>query len=106
MAKITVGCKLPTGLFMDVDGVRVELNGKNSSLVIGGYGLTENVDKDLFDRWMDQHKDSAVVLEGFIFAQNKTNDAKAQAADNADNTNGFEGINPAAPGPGIAPVEA
>ena len=105
MAKVTVGCKLPSGLQLRIDDTLVVLNGSNSSLVIGGYGLTENVDKEFFDKWMGVNKDAACVLNGFVFAQERTANAKAEAADNAANINGFEGLNPAAPAPGITQAD-
>lgn len=39
---VTVGCKLPNGLILEQGAYKVELNGSNSSIVVGGYGLTEN----------------------------------------------------------------
>ena len=61
MATITVGCKLPHGIHMDIDSKRVTLNGANASSVIGGHGITENVDKEFFDKWMSQRKDTEMV---------------------------------------------
>ncbi|MDU1294630.1 MAG: hypothetical protein E6973_01775, partial [Enterobacter hormaechei] len=46
---VTVGCKLPNGLILEQGGYKVELNGSYSSLVFGGYDLTENVDKVAFE---------------------------------------------------------
>ncbi len=105
MPQITVGCKLPHGLHLDVGAKRVTLNGSNSSLVIGGHGITENVDKDFFEQWLAQNKDSAAVKGGFIFANEKTNNVKAEASEKKDNKNGFEAINPKKPAKDIAPVE-
>jgi hypothetical protein len=105
MAKVSVGCKLPHGLQIKVADTVVVLAGTNSSLVIGGYGITEGVDKDFFDAWMAANADSAAVKGEFIFSHSKTENVKAEAADNAQNTNGFEGLNPAAPAPGINPAD-
>lgn len=105
MAKVTVGCKLPSGLQLRIDDKLVVLKGSNSSLVIGGYGLTEDVDKDFFDKWLAVNKDADCVINGFVFSQDRTANAKAEAADNASNANGFEGLNPAAPAPGITQAD-
>ena len=105
MAQTTVGCRLPHGLIITVGEVSVELKGTNSSLVIGGHGITEGVDKEFFDKWLSMNKDSAAVKAGLIFSHEKTNSVKAEAIEKKDNKNGFEGIDPAKPGPGIAPVD-
>lgn len=102
---VTVGCKLPHGIHMDLGGKRVTLNGTNTSNVIGGYGLTENVDKEFFDKWLATHKESPMVKNDLIFAHEKTSNVAAQAKDNAENKNGFEPIDPNKPGNGVQPVK-
>jgi hypothetical protein len=106
MTKVTVGCKLPHGLHLDVAGQRITLLGTNASNVIGGHGITENVDKELFEKWLSDNKDSAAVTGGFIFAHGKVENVKAEAKEKKANKNGFEGLDPAKPAPGIVPVEA
>lgn len=101
---VVVGCKLPHGIILTVDGVSVELNGTNTSDIIGGYGLTENVDADFFGEWCKRNFQHPALGGGFIFAQGTTVEARAQARDNAANANGFEGINPSKPGMGVQPV--
>ncbi|EKN4095946.1 hypothetical protein AB1E84_002405 [Yersinia enterocolitica] len=98
---LTVGCKLPNGLVLEQDGYQVELNGSNSSLVFGGYGLTEGVNKDAFDKWLSVHKDQPYVKNDLIFAQAKTNSAQAKASENAKVKSGLEGLPQDKPMPGI-----
>lgn len=105
-AKLVIGCKLPHGLILAVGSEMVELNGTNSTDIIGGYGLTPDVDASFFDAWCKENHQHPALAGGFIFAQETTAEAKAQAKDNADNKNGFEGVNPAKPGPGIEQVPA
>ena len=104
MAKIFVGCKLPHGLFLDHNGTRVALNGANTGTIVGvdgvKTGLTE-VEKDFFDAWLAAHKDAPYVANGMVFANDKLNDTKAEAAEMASVKTGFEGLDPAAPAPGI-----
>lgn len=101
-ATIVVGCKLPHGLILSVTGAPdVELNGTNSANIIGGYGLTEGVDGALFAQWLTVNHQHPAVVNGLIFAQASVADAKAQAKDGANIKNGFEGINPDKPAPGI-----
>lgn len=106
MANIVVGCKLPHGLEIRVGDKTAVLKGTNSSLVIGGYGITEGVDADLFAAWLAANKDSASVSGGFIFARGKAESVKAEATEKKDNLNGFEGLNPAKPAPGIETAKA
>lgn len=101
MAKVTVGCKLPTGITLQVDGKKVTLNGTNSSNVIGGYGLTTDVDKDFMDAWLKQNKDITMVRNGFVFIKKNEKEAKAAAKDGAENKNGTEPMNPDKPGNGL-----
>ncbi|MGC4218081.1 hypothetical protein VSX44_03675 [Citrobacter freundii] len=89
---VTVGCKLPNGLVIEHEGYVVELNGSNSSLVVGGYGLTEGVDKDAFEKWIAAHKDQPYVKKELVFAQAKTNSAQAKASENAKVKSGLEGL--------------
>ncbi|EOB5436647.1 hypothetical protein [Yersinia enterocolitica] len=98
---LTVGCKLPNGLVLEQDGYQVELNGSNSSLVFGGYGLTEGVNKDAFDKWLSVHKNQPYVKNDLVFAQAKTNSAQAKASENAKVKSGLEGLPQDKPMPGI-----
>ena len=93
--KITVGCKLPNGLLLDVGGKTVTLNGfMKGSNIIGGYGITENVDEELFDAWMLANKEMSVVKKGLIFKQKNPKEAAAQASDTKENKSGLEQIDP------------
>lgn len=105
MALITVGCKLPHGLHLDVGGTRVTLLGTNKSNVIGGHGITEGVEESFFKKWLVQNKDSAAVKNGLIFAHEKVENTKAEAIEKANNRNGFEGIDPNKPAPGVEPTD-
>ena len=101
MAKVTVGCKLPNGITIQVDGTKITLKGTNSSNVIGGYGLTEGVDKAFMDEWLKRNAGITMVQKKFVFIQKNEKDAKAQAKDNAENKTGMEPMNPDKPGKGL-----
>lgn len=98
---VTVGCKLPNGLVVEIDGYTVTLNGANSSQVIGGYGLTEGVDKAAFDKWLKTHASQPYVKNELVFAQAKTNSAQDKAQENASVKTGLEGLPQDKPAPGI-----
>jgi hypothetical protein len=109
---VSVGCKLPNGLvinfetFNDVSKTwiktgEVELKGANSSSIVGGYGITDNVDAEAFAEWLKIHKDDETVKLGLIFAQPTPAGAEAAAKERADTKSGFEPIDPDKPGPRI-----
>lgn len=98
---VTVGCKLPNGLLLEQDGYNVLLNGANSSNLVGGYGLTEGVDKDAFDKWIKTHADQAYVKNELVFAQAKTNSAESKAKENGGVKSGLEGLPQDNPAPGV-----
>jgi hypothetical protein len=102
---LTIGCKLPSGLHLDHEGKRVTLNGSNSSNIIGGYGLTHNVDQAFWEAWKKTHADFEPLKQGLIFAQEKENNARAEAEDKQAIENGFEGIDPNKPGKKVKGVE-
>ena len=135
MPTVTVACKLPNGLILRVfdmvdrdepvmgGGMRkvkvaqerpaqVTIKGnahpQNAAPrapIIGGFALTQGVDKEFWDLWLAQNKDSDVVRNRLIFAHEntaKTEDA-ARAKDNAKNRSGFERLNPHALPKGIEP---
>ncbi len=98
---VVVGCKLPNGIVLEQDGYRVILNGANSANIVGGYGLTEGVDKDAFEKWIKTHADQAYVKNELVFAQAKTNSAESKAKENASVKSGLEGLPQDKPAPGI-----
>ncbi|ELY6374873.1 hypothetical protein SNQ68_002487 [Cronobacter sakazakii] len=98
---IVVGCKLPNGLVVEQDGYTVTLNGSNSSNVVGGYGLTEGVDKNAFEKWLEVHKNQPYVKNELVFAQAKANSAQSKATENASVKSGLEGLPQDKPAPGI-----
>ncbi|EOC0832052.1 hypothetical protein [Cronobacter sakazakii] len=98
---IVVGCKLPNGLVVEQDGYTVTLNGSNSSNVVGGYGLTDGVDKDAFEKWLEVHKNQPYVKNELVFAQAKANSAQSKATENASIKSGLEGLPQDKPAPGI-----
>ena len=102
---VTVGCKLPHGLVLEVGSTSVTLNGANASNIIGGYGLTEGVDKAFFDAWLKKNEHLPFVRNQMVFAQSTTDDAKAEALEKAHEKTGFEGMNDADMPAGVSKVE-
>lgn len=100
--QVTVGCKLPNGLVLDVDSQQVSIAGFRSAdvRIIGGYGLSL-VDKTLWDAWLAVHKDQSYVKNGVIFAQENGNSARSRANEQEQVKSGLEPLPQKNPAPGI-----
>ncbi|KAA0117874.1 hypothetical protein CIW48_27115 [Methylobacterium sp. P1-11] len=62
--------------------------------MVGGYGLTPNVDKDFFERWLAQNAELDAVKNGFIFAAERDDTVKGRAREGKAGPCGLEPINP------------
>lgn len=122
--KVTVACKVPNGIVIrafewneeDVPvfgggvkrsrvarptGDQVVINGPAYPFgqippytIVGGYALTDNVDAELWDLWLEQNAKSALVRNKQIFAYDKPEMAAGAAKEHASVRSGMEGINP------------
>ncbi|EFY9786525.1 hypothetical protein NQT21_002459 [Shigella flexneri] len=99
---VTVGCKLPNGLVLEVGQKRVQVAGwrNNAVKIVGGYGLTQ-VDKVFFDAWLAEHGQQPYVKNGVIFAQDKANSAVSQATEQKAVKSGLELLPQKNPAPGV-----
>lgn len=100
---VIVGCKLPHGLETQMGGQTVVLAGNNSTEIVGGYGLTRDVDKAAFEKWLIDFAEFPPVKKGLIFAQTSERSVRAEANEKADEKTGLEGLDPKKPAPGIEP---
>lgn len=106
---VTVGCKLPNGLLLEL-GKRgdekyrsVTLKGANSSAIVGGYGITEGVDKDFMDAWLKKHQWLPAVRKGLVFVEDSVANAQAHAVEFMNEKTGLERLNPNDAPKGITP---
>jgi hypothetical protein len=90
MSLTVVGCKLPSGIILELDGKRVTLNGVNSSEIIGGHGLTHGVDKEFMEVWLERNKALSIVKGGFIFCHENAKNTIAEAKDRKKEKTGLE----------------
>lgn len=132
---VTVACKLPSGIILRVfqmvehsepvmgggskkvkvahqmgksvriRGFAVPFGATPAVPIVGGYGLTPNVDAEFFDLWLKQNADSEIVQNNLIFAHEKQADAAAQAAEQAEIRSGLEPIDPKRLPKGIEPAD-
>lgn len=107
---VSVGCKLPAGLILEM-GIgtdqhqKVTVIGSNGRhkghgnlpgcMQANGYGITFGVPKDFMDAWMEKHKSLDAVRNGLIFALPQK-DAVDMAKAFEQQKSGFEQIDPAA----------
>lgn len=117
--KVTVYCKMPNGLRLRVFrmveqrepvlgggtrefhmaepegpevvvwGNRFRLGDPMTHRIIGDYGLTEGVDKDFWDAWLEANKEQPYVVNGLIFAAGKREYGEAEAEDRRDTWSGL-----------------
>ena len=104
MSTVTVACKLPNGLVLDIPGAKapVVLNGANHPEAIAGHGLTE-VDADFWAAWTKLYSDFQPLTKEMIFAQGSERSAAAKAKERKDEKSGLEGLDPEKPAAGIKP---
>lgn len=119
---VTVACKLPHGIIIRDFAKRVEnepiLGGGTREVhvfrpvgpkirikgptvpaplirrveVIGGYAITEGVPAEVFQRWIDWNKDSAMVRNKLIYGHENGNRVRDWAKDHAATRSGLEPI--------------
>lgn len=91
MSTVTIGCKLPAGVIMQVGEKRVRINGWNQNTIQGAsHGVTTDVPADLWEAWKKEHADSKLVKDGFIFASESTDTVEAKAKDKKEQKSGHE----------------
>jgi hypothetical protein len=128
---VTVACKVPGGLVLELDGVK-----KDSSIIAGrdvdvhfgtgqtvtivgsnarhpdaanpgrevaGYGLTE-VPADFWAKWVEQHKGFPLLEKGLLFAQPTEDRSASQAKEQTALKSGREGMDPDNPMPRVKRV--
>lgn len=106
MSTITIGCRLPTGMVLEVAGKAVTLAGQRqtharSKIIIltpDDYGTTE-VDESFWAAWKSQvGEDFAPLKSGAIFEAKNDKEAAAKVKDLKQKKTGLEGSDQASGG--------
>ncbi len=71
--------------------------GEVPNLIIGGYGITSGIPRAFWEEWLRTNKDSHVVKNGLIYAEDNDAKARKRAAEGARLRSGLEPIDPTAP---------
>lgn len=90
-----IGCKLPNGLVIRGAGKQFRLNGANTSQLINGYGVTENVPADIWDDYAKHHAQANVIKNGTVFAVGDLNSARDATKERENQKTGLEQKDPA-----------
>lgn len=90
----TVEQWVPTGDEVVLKGVAHEFGQAPRAELAGGYALTPGVDKDFFEAWLAQNKDTEIVRQHLVFAQGQHESARAQATDQQEIRTGLEPLDP------------
>ncbi|MGO4738639.1 hypothetical protein AB4099_18975 [Bosea sp. 2KB_26] len=123
---VTVACKLPHGLILQLQeprevaeptqaspdrkvtryervgkvvaiaGCALHMDRPSAKQVIGGFALTHGVDAAFFAKWLDQNKELPAVEGGFIFAAEKMGTLEGQIAKGEKRRTGMEPADPKA----------
>jgi len=64
-------------------------------LILDGYAITPGCPKAFWEVWLSQNKNSAMVKNGVIFAQNNEASVRDRAKDGKDIKSGMERVDPA-----------
>lgn len=106
---VTVACRLPQGIHMDIVRhgevrQRVTLKGSNAPGSIAGFGITENVPRAFFEKWLDNHQDLPAVRNGLIFAHAQRASVEDKAVERTELKSGLDPMDPKKPGKDLAPL--
>lgn len=91
MSTVTIACKLPNGIIIERGEKRVRINGWNNNTIQGlSHGITHEVPVDLWEWWKNEFKDSTLVKDGYIFAEESAKRAEDKAKDRKEQKSGHE----------------
>lgn len=112
MSTVSISCKTPNGIIMQVGETSYPIAGwntKESIIVAVGHiekvGITEDIPTEFWKKWLEQHKDHPIVVNGLIFASESTNKAKAESKERKGVKSGSEALDPNAKVGGVSKSE-
>lgn len=127
MSTVTVACKLPHGMHLEIrnpaglverrvtiKGARLKTNKNGREITKGhettddygrGFGLTHGVPADFWARWAEENKEYPPFARGMIFAQGSDVDARAQATEMSEIQTGLEPLSQDKLPPGLEKLD-
>ena len=82
---------------MTIFGTATPFGQMPKCLIIGGFAITSDVPKDLWDQWFAANRTGELVKRGLIFAFDRAADAQDHAKAHASTRSGLEPIDATAP---------
>lgn len=101
---VIIGCKLPCGLVITLNGKSVELKGSRDTEILNGYGLTHGVSAEFWEAWKEAHATLPYVKNELVFAYADRRSAKDMAQERQNERTGLEGLDPDKPGKDLEKV--
>jgi hypothetical protein len=80
----------PVGEEVLINGNRFRLGEPMSHRIVAGFGVTEGVNKDFWEAWLEANKALPMVKNGLIFAAEKRDFGEDEAHDRRDTLSGLE----------------
>lgn len=62
--------------------------------IVGGFAITHGIPKDFWDQWLEQNKDSDIIVNGMLFAHGETASAISEAKEKEKEKSGLERLDP------------
>lgn len=62
--------------------------------IVGGYAITHGIPKDFWELWLEQNKDSDIVVNGMLFAHQEAASTTAEAKEKESEKSGLERLDP------------
>jgi hypothetical protein len=94
LRKVNVARPHPDGRVYVLNGNRTPFGVQPDHEIRHGFGLTYNVDKEFFEKWLHDNRLSAVVKNGLVFAHEKREDVRAHAEEMSREKTQFEPLDP------------
>lgn len=96
---ISIGCKLPHGVLLRLknesgDMVEVVIKGTNAARIVGGHGITEDVDPDFWRAWLAKNAGHSAVVSGALFSYGDVKSVESEAKNRRKAVTGFEPLDP------------
>lgn len=106
MSTVTVSCKTPNGFLLQVGKAEQVIKGWNSNEIevlsnVERVGFTHEVDANLWKQWLEANKETLLVKNGLVFANESANKVRAEAKERKGVKSGSEAIDPNAKQDGV-----
>jgi hypothetical protein len=62
--------------------------------IVGGYAITHGIPREFWERWLEQNKESDIVVNGMLFAHGESASTIAEAKEKEDQKSGLERLDP------------